>query len=62
MLRINWSRFRLEDCHIKLHPENLPFRKSSFSLVTPEKYNTHLELKCNVVMHLDEFKVTNTLE
>ena len=34
MLRINWSRFRLEDFHIKLHPENLPLEKSSCSLVT----------------------------
>ena len=29
MLRINWSRFGLEDCRIKLHPENLPIGKSS---------------------------------
>ena len=34
MLRINWPRFRLEDCRIKLHPENLPLEKRSYSLVT----------------------------
>ena len=44
MLRINWSRFGLEDCRIKLHPENLPLGKSSFSLVTPKKWNSHREL------------------
>ena len=37
MLQINWSRFGLEDCCIKLHPENLPIGESSFSLVTPKK-------------------------
>ena len=27
MLRINWPRFGLEDCRIKLHPDDLPFGK-----------------------------------
>ena len=44
MLRINWSCFGLEDCRIKLHPENLLLGKSSYSLVILKKWNEHLEL------------------
>ena len=43
MLWINWSRFGLEDCRIKLHPENLPLERSyinTMSCTTKVNSNT----------------------
>ena len=39
MLQINWSRFGLEDCCIKLHPENLFF--FFFLKIIPEYKTIH---------------------
>ena len=54
MLRINWTRFGLEDCRIKLHPENLPIGKSSFF---PENGTTY----CVPLTYLNYFLDLNCL-